>query len=130
MYFNPNRQNVLKFNSKIYIANKTETIQDEYLNQKEVFAKPKKYFFNVQPLTATSEITEFGELVNSMKVAVLPRKQKYLNKFHEFDKAYLDGITPDGELENGDNANYRIYAIRNQNAIIRIYFLKLVTNNQ
>lgn len=128
MYYNPNNQSTLKFNSKLFIAKYIDTIQDENLNQKQVFDKPQKYFFNVQPVNQDSEIREFGELVNSMKVAVIPRKDKYLYKFHEFDVAYLDGQEPLGELEYGDKANYRIYAVRVQNTIIKIFFIKRVIN--
>lgn len=128
MYYNPNRQNHLQLKSKVYIAKYLETVQDENFNQKQVYDKPVKYFFNIQPIRQESEIREFGELVNSMKVAVITEKVKYLNKFHEFDAAYLDGEEPIDELEYGDKANYRIYAVRNQNTIIRIYFIKKVIN--
>lgn len=128
MYYNPNRQNHLNLKSKLYIAKYKETIQDEYLNQKQVFYEPIKYYFNVQPLTQESEIREFGELVNSMKVAVITEKQKYLGVFNEFDLAYLDDAEPLDEIDYGDKANYRIYAVRPQNTIIRIYFLKRVIN--
>lgn len=128
MYYNPNRQDVLKIKSKLYIAKYLSTDQDENLNQKQVYDTPKKYYFNVMPVNQDSEIKEFGELVTSMKVAVITEKLKYYNKFTEFDKAYLDGATPNNELENGDNANYRVYAIRKQNSIIRVYFLKIVNN--
>lgn len=128
MYFNPIKQNIHKIKSPIYICKYKETIQDDYLNQIKVYDKPTKYWFNIQPATRSSQIREFGELVKSMKVATIP-KTKYLNKFNEFDLAYLDGATPDGELENGENANYRVYAVRNQNAIIVIYFLKIVKND-
>lgn len=128
MYYNPNRQNALKFKSKIYIAKYIETTQDENFNQVQVFAEPKKYFFNVQPISLDSEIREFGELVRSMKVAVITQKDKYYNSFNEFDRAYLDDATPENELAYGDNANYRIYAVRKQNTIIRVYFLKIVNN--
>lgn len=128
MYYNPLKQNHLQLKSKLYIAKYIETIQDENFNQKQVYEKPVKYYFNVQPVRQESEIREFGELVNSMKVAVITEKVKYLNKFHEFDVAYLDGEEPTDELEYGDKANYRIYAVRNQNTIIRIYFIKRVIN--
>jgi len=130
MYYNPNNQKVLNFNTKLYIAKYKETTQDENLNQKQVYYEPQKFFFNIQPVNKSSEIREFGELVNSMKVAVITQKQKYLNKFNEFDLAYLDGVEPINELEYGDMANYRIYAVRPQNTIIKIYFLKRVINNQ
>ena len=128
MYYNPNRQNHLNFKSKLYIAKYIETTQDENLNQIQEYGEPVKYYFNVQPVSQESEIREFGELVNSMKVAVITEKNKYLNKFNEFDLAYLDGDEPKDELEYGDKANYRIYAVRNQNTIIRIYFIKRVIN--
>lgn len=130
MYYNPNRQKVHDVKTKLYVAKYLDTIQDENFNQKKIYDIPKPYMFNVQNVTLESEISEFGELVNSMKVAVVTEKQRYLNTFDEFDLAYLDGATPKDEVENGDNANYRIYAIRKQNTIIRIYFLKLVINNQ
>lgn len=128
MYYNPVKINHLKFNSYLYIAKYLETIQDENLNQKQVFDKPQKFYFNVQPVSQESEIREFGELVNNMKVAVIPKTSKYIYKFHEFDVAYLDEATPTNELEYGDKANYRIYAIRNQNTIIKIFFIKRVIN--
>lgn len=59
-----------------------------------------------------------------MQKAVISRKD-YEGKFKEFDKAYLDGITPDNETVNGENANYKLYPPRNQNKVIVIYFKRL-----
>lgn len=53
---------------------------------------------------------------------------KYSNKqfiIKENDLAYLDGATPENEQVYGDNANYRIDSVRNQNKKIAIYFEKL-----
>ena len=61
-----------------------------------------------------------------MKVAVITNRKKYDNKFKEFDLAYLDGATPEGETINGANANYRIYSVQPQNVVIRVFFIKLV----
>ena len=122
--YNVNRQNVFNYKSKIYIAKYLTTEEDDDLNQFKIYDKPIKYIFNVQPASADSEIKEFGELANSMRVAVIP-KSKYNGKFQEFDAAYIDN-NPDGELKNGDNADYRIYSVRPQNMCIRVYFLKLV----
>ena len=63
-----------------------------------------------------------------IKKAVIPIS--YKNKFKEFDKVYLDGATPNGELKFGDNANYRIYSIQPQNVAIMIYFLKIVKGDE
>lgn len=129
--YNINRQCIRRNNlkSKLYISEKLGVTEDEYGNEIVNYDKPKKYFFNIMPANTASEVKAFGELATSMKVAVITEKDKYMNEFKEFDLAYLDGITPDGEPENGFNANYRIYAVQPQNAIIKIYFLKLVKNN-
>lgn len=128
MYYNPNRQNIHDIKSKVYIASKLGVIQDEYFNQIPIYDTPEKYMFNIQNVSQDSEIREFGELSNSMKVAVIREKSKYLDKFKDFDAVYLDGVEPDGELNNGDNANYRIYSVRNQNTSILVYFIKTVKN--
>ena len=117
------------YKTKCYIANKTGVIEDDYGNQIETYSKPKAYMFNIQPITAESELQAFGELAPKMKRAIIS-KQMYLNKFKEFDKVYLDGATPDGENELGEKANYRIYSIRPQNVAIMVYFLKLVKGDE
>lgn len=58
-----------------------------------------------------------------MKKAVIPIS--YQGQFKEFDVAYLDGVTPDGEANPGDNANYRLLPPRDGNSVIIIYFEKL-----
>ncbi len=122
--YNISKQNVFDYKSKIYIAKYLETIEDDDLNQFKVYDKPIKYIFNVQPASADSEIKEFGELANSMRVAVIP-KTKYNGKFNEFDAVYIDN-SPENEINNGDKADYRIYSVRPQNMCIRVYFLKIV----
>lgn len=80
---------------------------------------------NVQPISSSSDIEEFGENANLIQKAVI-EYDEYFGKFKEFDIAYLDGITPDGEKVNGENANYRLYPPRNQNRCILLYFERLV----
>ena len=119
----------LDYKSKCYIASKLSVEEDEYGNQIETYAQPKAYMFNIQPVTAESEIQAFGELAPKMKRALIS-KRVYLNKFKEFDKVYLDGATPNGELAFGDNANYRIYSIQPQNVAMMVYFLKIVKGDE
>lgn len=123
--YNVNRQNIHDVKSTIYISKKLGTMQDNNLNEYEIFSNPIKYRFNVQVISSDSEIREFGELANDMLVISITEKTKYLFKFMEFDRVYIN-TTPDGELHPGDNADYRIYSIRNQNTSIRIYIRKLV----
>ena len=120
---------IFNYKTKIYIAKKLPSTQDEDFNEIEHYAEPQKYMFNVQPAKAESVRREFGEVVTGLKVAVIP-KRKYKGKFNEFDKVYIDNVpNAEEELDYGDNADYRVYAVREQNVCIRIYFLKLVNNS-
>lgn len=123
--FNNNGTNIFDYNSTIYICKKLGTTQDENLNQIEIYDKPIKCRFNVQSVEEDSEIREFGEMASSMKVALVIDKNKYMNKFKEFDKTYIDTIPSNDEVRNGQNADYRIYSVRPQNTCILIYFKKI-----
>lgn len=112
--------------SKCYIGSKLDSTFDDNGHEIKKFAKPLPYSFNIQPVSSASDIQDFGENASKMKVAVITNRAKYENKFKEFDCAYLDGATPNGEKVNGQNANYRIYAVRPQNVIIRVFFMKIV----
>ena len=94
--------------SKCYIASKLNSSFDDSGNEIKNYDAPKEYSFNIQPISASSDIQDFGENASKMKVAVITDRAKYENKFKEFDLAYIDGATPKGESINGQNANYRI----------------------
>lgn len=125
--YNVNRTFIFKnLYQNIYISQKNGTKEDYNHNEIPTYDTPQLFKkWNIQFVKAESEVLEFGENVSNMKVAVIPNNALYANKFAEFDLAYLDGVTPDGEAINGQNANYRIYSVRPQNSIIKIYFLKL-----
>lgn len=112
--------------SVCYIGTKLDSTFDDYGNEITNYDIPQKYLFNIQPVTLSSDIQTFGENSNKMKVAVITNRAKYDNKFKEFDCAYLDGATPDGEVVNGEKANYRVYSVQPQNVAIRVFFLKTV----
>lgn len=126
--YNVNRQPIHKVKSKIYIASWLNNDTDEFGNDINVYDKPQKYMFNVQTLNESVEMEVFGRKVVSSKVISITEKKKYLNKFKEFDVVYIDN-SPEGELTFGDNADYFISGVRNQNTSIRIYLTKL-TNEQ
>lgn len=113
-----------KWNKKIWIAKKIGTEEDDYGHELAIYSKPEMYMMNVQPISASADIQEFGEKANQMQKAII-EYDKYFNKFKEFDVAYLDGVTPEGEEVNGSNANYKLYPPRNQNKCITIYFKRL-----
>lgn len=109
----------------VYIASKVGTQPDIEGNEINVYEKPNSeaYKFNYQPVNTDADIAEFGEKASIMKKAVIPIS--YQGQFKEFDVAYLDGATPDGEENYGDNANYRLLPPRDGNSVIIIYFEKL-----
>ena len=109
----------------VYIASKIGVQYDIEGNEIPVYDKPNKnpYKFNYQSVSTDADIAEFGENAKIMKKAVIPIS--YQGQFKEFDVAYLDGVTPDGEENYGDNANYRLLPPRDGNSVIIIYFEKL-----
>ena len=109
----------------VYIASKIRTSLDDDGNEINIYDKPNSnpYKFNYQSVSTDADIAEFGEKSKIMKKAVIPIS--YQGQFKEFDVAYLDGATPIGEKEKGDNANYRLLPPRDGNSVIIIYFEKL-----
>lgn len=117
--------NPINWAKDVYIASKIKTSNDDDGNEINIYDKPNKkpYKFNYQTLSTDADIAEFGENAKIMKKAVIPIS--YQGQFKEFDVAYLDGATPDGEENYGDNANYRLLPPRNGNSVIIIYFERL-----
>lgn len=113
-----------KWNKTIYIAKKIGIQEDDYGNTVTIYEKPQEYEMNVQPISSSPDIAEFGENSNLIQKAVI-EYDKYFNEFKEFDIAYLDGATPAGEKINGEKANFRLYPPRNQNKCIVLYFERL-----
>ena len=112
------------WNKKIWIAKKIGTQENDYGTEIPIYDKPEVYMMNVQPLSSEADIAEFGENAKQVQRAVIECK-KYFGEFKEFDVAYLDGVTPDEEKVNGEDANYRLYPPRNQNKVILLYFERL-----
>lgn len=106
-----------------YIASKTGVQYDIEDNETPVYDEPVLYNFNYQYVSSQADLVEFGEKASSTIKAVIPIKYKDL--FKEYDVAYLDGATPNGEVNHGDNANYRLLKPRNGNSVIIIYFEQL-----
>ena len=117
--------NPIDWAKDVYIASKVGTQLDVEGNEITIYDKPneKPYKFNYQTLSTDADIAEFGENAKIMKKAVIPIS--YQGQFKEFDVAYLDGVTPNGEENYGDNANYRLLPPRDGNSVIIIYFEKL-----
>lgn len=117
------KANPKEWKKECWIARKINVTYDDEGNEIPIYSNPKKFEFNYQPISSDSDLMEFGEKANMIQKAVIP--MKYKDYFKEFDVAYLDGVTPDGEKKCGEKANYELYPPRNQNSIIHIYFEKL-----
>ncbi|MCI9245538.1 MAG: hypothetical protein HFJ30_00045 [Clostridia bacterium] len=109
----------------LYIASFIEDSLDDYGNKITIYTEPE--FIgkeNIQPLSGSTDIEEYGNKVSKMQKVLLDY-DKYLGKFKENDLAYIEDTTPEGEEVFGDNANYRVDSVRNQNRKILIFFEKL-----
>ena len=85
-----------KWNKKIWIAKKVGSIENDFGYETPIYTKPKMYKINVQPVSASADIQEFGEKAEQMQRAVI-EKNIYFGKFKEFDVAYLDEVEPSDE---------------------------------
>lgn len=109
----------------LYIASFLEDCMDDYGNTVATYKKP--IFIgeeNIQPLSGSVDVSEYGNKVNKMQKVLLDYN-KYLGKIKENDLAYIEEATPKDEKVFGNNANYRVDSVRNQNRKIAIYFEKL-----
>lgn len=118
---NPNPNN---WSKTLYIASYTGTpTYDDEGNEIRTYQTPVSYEFNYQPITSYLDMQIFGKDSTITKKMVIPRE--YEGRFKEYDLAYLDGVTPQGEKSNGDNANYYLLAPKVGNNAIIIYCQKI-----
>lgn len=112
------------WNKTVYIATRNSVNVDGDDNEYVEYNAPVEYQFNCRPVSAEAELVEFGVKASIMQRAVIPIK--YKDMFTEFDVAYLEGATPQGETYNGENANYKLWPPRNGNSVIILYFEKII----
>ena len=115
--------NIEQWSKDIYIASKIGDDVDDLGNSISVYDTPVLYKFNYRGVSSQAEMVEFGEDAVTMLRMVIPIS--YKNQFKEFDVAYTDGVTPDGEEVNGMNANYRMLPPRNGGSVIIIYMKRV-----
>lgn len=118
------------WNKPCYIAHKhSRPEEDEYGNEINTYSEPIKYMMNIQPINTTYntnyETTVYGSNVDKIYKAVVPYNFKDIIK--EGDIAYLDGQTPENEVEGtyGTSGNFVVDNVRPQNVATVIYFRKL-----
>ena len=119
----PIKPNPNDWKKPLYIATFKEVIYDDELNEIRTYNEPVAYEMNYQPVSSYLDIQEFGKDATKIQKIVLPIKDKDL--FKEYDLAYLNGATPDGEGNYGDNANYVMLPPKIGNAVVIIYCQKI-----
>ena len=130
MAFKPINHIFLNWNKPMYIAtkNRDEITIDDYHNEIVTYNEP--FYFgrvNYQPLTRKdleAYIWEYGETKNNIVSCLINYTED--GKFKELDLAYLYGASPEGEPQNGANANYIVRSYKPQNTKIMVIFEELV----
>jgi len=129
--FNPKNDVFKNWDKKIYIATKKDVTLDDYNNQIVNYNKP--FYFgreNYQPMNwrdLQAFKSVYGEISNNIIGLLIDYKDK--NKFKEFDLAYLYGANPNGEIVNGENANYIVKAFKPQNTKIMVVLEEIIKDN-
>ena len=108
---------------KVYIARKLGSQIDIDYNETTIYDKPISYKMNIQPTNASSDLEAFGETSFKMLRAIVPYEY-FKDKISEFDVAYIN-TTPEGEIQYGTNADYRVKSVSVQNLAMSIYFEKI-----
>lgn len=116
------------WNKNLYIANKKGVKIDDYNNEIVEYEEP--FYFgevNYQPLTGKSleaYIQTYGETENNIVCCFIDINED--GQFKALDLAYLYDATPEGEIVNGENANYIVRTYRKQNTRIMVVFEEIV----
>lgn len=112
----------------IYIATKKSIEVDDYNNEIITYNKPFFYKnMNYQPLNGNdlmAYMSTYGETKNKLIRVFIDATD--IGLFKEFDLAYLYGITPEGEENYGEKANYKIRTYAEQNTKIMVVFEEII----
>ena len=128
-FFQTSMDTISNARKDIYIATKKDQIAiDDYGNEIVEYEKPKFLGkLNYQPMTwrsLQSYMSVYGETKSNVVQCLIDYKDKDLIK--EFDKAYLYEATPEGEIVNGENANYIVKACRVQNTKVIVIMEEII----
>lgn len=111
--------------SLIYIASYLKESSDNEGNPIKIYDKPFSLETSLNSLNGSSEVAMYGDRIKKMCKTFLDYDE-WLGKIKENDLVYLYEATPEKEVVNGENANYRVDAVLPQNEKILVYFEKRV----
>lgn len=110
---------ITSWRKTVYVAKFLAQSQDSKLNPIKTYDTPVAYLLNVQPLSEDDRIEMFGANAKKMFRAMVLDIDVDIN---EFDVAYLEGATPQGESSNGFNSNYIVRRVQRSNVAVTIFF--------
>ena len=119
----PIKPNPNEWSKPLYVATFKEVTYDDEGNEIRIYNEPVAYKYNYQPVSSYLDMQMFGKDAIITKKMVIPISDKDL--FNEYDVAYLDGVTPENEVNYGDNANYVFLPPKEGNAVVIIYCQKI-----
>jgi sulfur relay (sulfurtransferase) DsrC/TusE family protein len=130
MTFKPINSIYQNWSKDLYIATKDRNNITYDENNNEIVKYNEPFYFgkvNYQPLTRKdleAYIKQYGETNNNIVSCLIDYVDD--GKFQQLDLAYLYGVTPENELQYGDNANYIVRSYKPQNTKIMVIFEELV----
>ena len=126
--FNAPFDTISNANKEMYIARKKSVEYDDYNNEIVKYDKPEFFGMRMyQPLVGNdleAYIRTYGETNSNVVRCFINSYERGTIK--TFDLAYLYGANPKGELVYGDNANYRVKTVKEQNTKIMILFEEII----
>lgn len=126
--FNAPFDTISNATKEMYISKKKSVVHDDYDNEIVIYDKPFYYgMVNYQPLVGNSleaYMRVYGETKSNIVRCFINKED--IGVIREFDLAYLYGVSPKGELVYGDNANYTVRAVKEQNTKIMILFEEII----
>ena len=84
--------------------------------------------FTVQPKNGFTDRMSYGETTNTDQRIIATPYQYWYGKFKVGDVFYLDGAKPnENEEYNGQNANYYVELVNNQNEAIELSLKRIIS---
>lgn len=110
---------------KIYLASFLKETTNEFGDPINVYDKPISFESTLNSLSGSTDIAVYGDKISRMCKTLLDYDE-WINNIKEKDVIYLYGANPDGEVVNGDKANYKVVAVLPQNLKILVYFERII----
>lgn len=97
---------------------------EEIVRMPSIFSRKS---ITVQPMSGYTDRMAYGETTRERQRIILTPYEEWHGKFKEGDLFYLDGQKPNKDEENyGENANYCVDSVGNQNYAIELIVKKII----